>query len=82
MSNDLEQVITKYLLTLVDDDEELSPEDEILADGLVDSLGLIRLVAHIEEVVGCKIPPKDFTIEHFGSIRAMVSYLETLVQES
>lgn len=49
--------------------------DELLLSGLVDSLGAVRLIAHIEEHLGVRIPPEDVVIENFQSVDAIVAYL-------
>ncbi len=49
--------------------------DELLLSGLVDSLGAVRLIAHIEEQLGVRIPPEDVVIENFQSVDAIVAYL-------
>jgi acyl carrier protein len=76
---------TTELLTIFISDEllkgrtssRLMPEDDLLLSGLLDSLGVLRLIGHIEATLGVQIPAQDVTIEHFGSIQAIASYLET-----
>ena len=60
---------------LLEDDAPLEDEENLLADGMVDSLGMIRLVAHIEETYGYRVPPQDFTIENFRTLATLDSYL-------
>jgi acyl carrier protein len=55
--------------------EKVSFEDELLMDGYVDSVGAMRLVAYIDESLGIKVPPEDFTIENFGTINVLAAYL-------
>lgn len=50
-------------------------DDDLLLSGLVDSMGAVRLIAHIETVLDTHIPPEDVVIEHFQTIDAMVNYL-------
>ena len=57
----------------IDDDENL------LADGMVDSLGMLRLVAFIEESYGFRVPPDAFTIEHFRTIGTLDAYLSRAI---
>lgn len=53
----------------------LGDSEELLLSGLVDSLGAMRLIAHLETLYGFKVPPEDVLIEHFESIEAMAHYL-------
>lgn len=59
-------------------DIELSPEDDLLGSGLIDSLGMIQLLGFIEEEFDLKIPPQDMTIENFMTVEAIGHYLERL----
>ena len=56
----------------------LSPEDDLLGSGLIDSLGMIKLLGFIEEHFKLKIPPEDMTIDNFMTVEAMVNYLERI----
>lgn len=56
---------------------QLSEDDDLLTTGLVDSLGMMSLVAFIEEEFGIRVPPEDVTIESFSSITAITTYLES-----
>lgn len=71
--------IKEYILhELLNDagEAELSFDEEILTDGRVDSLGVMRLVAFLESETGLSIPPEDLVLENFASIDAIGSYLE------
>lgn len=56
--------------------DELEFDTNLLVTGLVDSLGMIRLIAYLEEQLGVKIPPEDVTIDNFISIDVMANYLK------
>ena len=75
-----ESELQATLQTFIQDDllagtQEVGPDDQLLMDGIVDSVGVMRLVAFIEEQLGIKVPPTDFTIENFGTLRDLTSYL-------
>ncbi len=59
-------------------DIDLSPEEDLLGSGLIDSLGMIQLLAFIEEKFEVKVPPQDMTIENFMTVEAIGNYLERL----
>lgn len=52
----------------------VAEDDDLLLSGLVDSIGVMRLVAFLEEAAGIRIPPEDVTIEHFMSVAAIARY--------
>lgn len=54
------------------------PDDrdhDLLSAGIVDSLGILRLAAFIEEQFGVKVFDEDVVFENFRSIRAMAAYI-------
>ena len=55
----------------------LEPDEDLLLSGRVDSLGVVRLIAFIEEELKIHVPAEDVTIDHFLTLQAMVDYLET-----
>ncbi len=58
------------------DDVQVGYDDDLLLSGLVNSLGVMRLVAFIQEDFGVAVPVEDVTIEHFMTINALVGYLQ------
>lgn len=58
-----------------DSEEDISVEDDLLNSGLLDSLGIVRLIAFIEGEYGIKVPPQDMVIANFVSVEAMVNYI-------
>ena len=55
--------------------ESLSPGDELLTSGLLDSMSVMSLVAHLEELLGRPIPDDDITVEHFANVASICTYL-------
>lgn len=76
----MKQVIHDYVTTELVDGRiyaNLSDDDDLLTSGLVDSLGMMSLVAFIEERFGIAVPPEDVTLETFSTIEAIATYLES-----
>lgn len=57
------------------DDEELTVDEDLLVTERVDSLGLMRLIAHIGSDMGIQVPYEDIVIENFRSVQAIHDYL-------
>lgn len=55
----------------------ISVDEDLLLTGLVDSLGVMTLVAHIEESIGAPVPMEDVILENFASVAAITTYLST-----
>jgi len=60
---------------LLESDIELKMEDDLLNTGLVDSIGVVKLIEYIEREFDVSIPPDDMVIENFVSINAIEKYL-------
>ena len=75
-----QEVIIKYIqenLLNGKGEIELSPEDDLLGSGLIDSMGVMRLVGFVEETFNIKIPPEDIVIENFMDVKAIANYVES-----
>jgi len=59
-------------------DIELSVAEDLLSSGLLDSMGIMRLMQFIEETYSLTIPPEDMTIENFNSVAVITNYLNTI----
>ena len=62
---------------LLESEIELKMEDDLLNSGLVDSIGVVKLINYIEEEFNVSVPPDDMVIEHFESIDAIEKYLSS-----
>ena len=62
---------------LLSGDLTIEVDDNLLRNGMVDSIGMVRLVGFIEENYQISIPPEDFTIENFQSVKVIAEYLQT-----
>jgi acyl carrier protein len=54
----------------------LDPEESLLNSGILDSLGLLRLIAFIEESFGIEVEDGEVVPENFDSIGAMNKFLK------
>jgi acyl carrier protein len=55
--------------------EKVESGTSLLASGLVDSAGLVRLAALLERETGRVIPDKDLVAENFDTIERIEDYL-------
>jgi acyl carrier protein len=54
---------------------ELDESENLLAAGIIDSLGILRLVSFVEEKFGIEVPDEDVTLDNFNSVKAMSDYV-------
>lgn len=57
------------------DASDLQDDEVIPASGLIDSAGLLELIAWFEATYRFTIPPADLTIDNLGTMQAMAGYL-------
>lgn len=55
---------------------ELKDGDSFLELGVIDSLGFVELVEEVQQRYGISVSDVDITEENFGSIDALVAFVE------
>ena len=77
---EIEQTLTAYISDELLSGDPVDGDDHLLAEGMVDSLGMMRLIAYIEVSFAIKVPPEHFTIENFRTINAISAYLSRMFE--
>lgn len=75
----MKAAIKAYVVGELLSGKEVDDKDDLLLTGLVDSLGVMRLINYLEQQYRIKIPPEDVTIENFTNIEVINSYLKRRV---
>jgi len=57
-------------------DVVLADGEELLTRGLIDSLGFVELVEEVQARYGIEVTDVEITEQNFGSIDAIVAYVE------
>lgn len=60
-------------------ERKLSDEDSLLESGVIDSLGILDLVAFIENDLGVAVEDNELTPEYFDSVSSLVRLVERKV---
>lgn len=55
---------------------EVQSSEDLLSSGVLNSLGILKLVSFVEERFDIRIPDEDVVFENFQSIDALSTYLE------
>ncbi len=58
--------------------DEIGDDESFLASGIIDSLGIMQLVALVESEIAAKVPDTDLVPENFDSIARNVAYVERM----
>jgi acyl carrier protein len=54
----------------------IKPDEDLLASGVIDSLGILQLVMFVEQRFEVKIPDEDVVVENFRSIDVLTDYID------
>lgn len=79
--NRIEQVQRYVSEELLNGRMAVAEDDDLLGNGMVDSMGMMWLISFIEQELGIPVPPEDVTIEHFRSVRTIGTYLDARASE-
>jgi len=60
------------------EDDDLSSEEPLLGSGIVDSLGIMRLVSYIEEEFGVLVPEEELVPDHFQTVSRLAAFVGRL----
>ena len=61
-------------------DAPVARDVELVTTGIIDSMDLVRIAAHLERLLGVSIPDEDVNEENFDSIARMLAYLKTKLE--
>lgn len=74
MKNKIITYIEKELLS-GQENVNLTADEDLLTTGLIDSLGIMKLIAYLEETFQITIPAEDMTIEYFMTVDDIADYV-------
>lgn len=85
MEDQIRKALVAYVydnsLTLEGGRENVPLDVSLIEVGLLDSYGIIELIAFIEHTWKIEITPKDFTVEQMGSISKMAKLIAEKVRK-
>lgn len=71
----IKQYIEEHLSN-EDLDDGIELDEDLLGGGILDSLGMMKLIAFLEEEFNCKIQPEEMVIENFMTVGHMTCFLQ------
>ena len=57
--------------------DTLEADTDLLDDGLIDSIGFMKIIQFMEDELGTKVEPQDMVVDHFITVEAMMVYIES-----
>jgi acyl carrier protein len=75
---DRKTILTDYIKNEImrNHNAKLSEDEDLLSAGILDSLAILQLIAHIEKTFGIQIPDEDVVYDNFKSVNTLSSYLQ------
>ncbi|MGA9362880.1 MAG: acyl carrier protein [Bacteroidota bacterium] len=61
--------------------ESLDPDEDLLEQGIIDSLGIMRLVLSLEKTFGIEVIEEDVVPENFQSLNSLAKFVEQKMQK-
>lgn len=71
-------MLITYIRDEMNIDDPLSGDTELFSSGLMDSVGMVGLIAFVEENGGMHVQPSDVTLENFDTVDAIVAYAQSV----
>jgi acyl carrier protein len=73
----IQEIIRKFIHEnfILDEEAHLKDEDSLLEKGVIDSTGVLELVAFIEEKYGITVEDEELTPENLDSIRNIAGFI-------
>lgn len=81
MTEHIESLIVEFIREELIDAEgraAVDPDENLFTSGLLDSVGIVRLIAHVQTQLGVNVPPPDLIPDNFRTVRVMAAYLRGL----
>ncbi|MBI3896785.1 MAG: hypothetical protein HY308_00645 [Gammaproteobacteria bacterium] len=72
------QDVKQYIIDQFIPDSSLDSLDEnidLIRNGIIDSLGVLKIVSHIENELKKEVPVEDITPERFKSVAAIYEFI-------
>lgn len=79
---DNKEALTTFIVKeIINEDTKLENNEQLLEAGIIDSFGIIKLIAFIEEEFGIKLNNDDLMPENFNNIQTISEMISTKQKE-
>ena len=76
----LEQQLRNHIVSAHlpgEDPENVQLDDNLIDSGILDSMAIMQLVAHLEKEYEITIPTEDIDPEHFATVNSLANLVKT-----
>ena len=81
MSDTFEQKVNEIIAKAVKEstgiDAELTPDQSLINDGILDSLNIVKVVQILQKEFNIEITAADITLDNFDTISAIIGFVKT-----
>ncbi|RLG54678.1 MAG: acyl carrier protein [Candidatus Hydrothermarchaeota archaeon] len=84
MKDSIEKKVREFIrenFLMGEDDGSIGPDDSLLDNGIIDSTGILELVAFLEETFEIEVKDEELVPENLDTISFIVSYIERKLAE-
>lgn len=74
-------ILNDIIVDLGVDVDSIGPEEDLLSNGLIDSLGILKLTEFLEKEFGIKVDDEDIEPENFKNLKALQRFIESRRQK-
>lgn len=71
-------MLINYIRDDMNIQETLDGDTALFSTGMMDSVGMVGLIAFVEEHGDIRVQPGDVTLENFDTIDAILAYVQSL----
>ena len=61
--------------------QTLEPDEDLLEQGIIDSLGLMKLIEYIEKAYSIKVNDEEIVPENFQNLNVMTRFVQEKMQK-
>lgn len=75
----MNEIILAYIKEVLLNNEiedDFDDHEDLLGSGILDSLGMVQLIAFVEKEFKVEVGPEDMVIENFMTVNHIVKYVE------
>ncbi|WP_298500285.1 acyl carrier protein [uncultured Algibacter sp.] len=58
-------------------EDDFDDTEDLLGSGILDSLGMVQLIAFVEGEFNVQVGPEDMVIENFMTVNHIVNYIQS-----
>lgn len=70
-------ILENYLFT--DDEAALKDDDSFLEGGVLDSMGILELIEHLDESFGIKVEGDELVPDNLDSINSLITFISSKI---